>query len=158
MLTMQWFFGEENLEDVYALRRAVFIDEQGIAVEDELEGDDGGCIHVVLYESDVPVATGRIKITKEDYVIGRVATLSQHRGRGFATAVMQALIKACCIMGGERQILHAQLSAQVFYEKLGFTPYGDVFDEAGIPHVCMEHFGFPKGSCQHAAQENNSKE
>ena len=148
MLTMQWFFGEENLEDVYALRRTVFIEEQKIAPEDEYEGDDGACIHTVLYEDNVPVSTGRIKITKDDYIIGRVATPAPYRGRGYATAVMQALIKACCIMGSERQILHAQLTAQSFYEKLGFTPYGEVFEEAGIPHVCMEHVGLPQGSCK----------
>ena len=149
MLTMQWFFGEEGLADVYALRRRVFIEEQGIAEEHELEGDDGACIHTVLYEGDVPVSTGRVKITAADYIIGRVATPAEFRGRGYATAVMQALIKACCIMGGERQILHAQLSAQGFYDKLGFVPYGEVFDEAGIPHISMEHRGYPMGSCMH---------
>jgi ElaA protein len=148
MLTMQWFFGDRGLDNVYALRRRVFIEEQKIAPEDELEGDDGACIHLVIYKNDEPLATGRIKITKEDYIIGRVATLPEHRGNGLGTAVMQALIKACCIMGGERQILHSQLSAQPFYEKLGFTPYGEIFDEAGIPHICMEHFGYPIGSCQ----------
>jgi len=150
MLTMQWFFGEEGLDDVYALRRRVFIDEQGISEVEEYEGDDGGCIHLVLYVNDVPVSTGRIKITRDDYVIGRVATLAEHRGKGYATGVMQALIKACCVMGGERQILHAQLTARKFYESLGFTAYGDEFEEAGIPHVCMEHIGPPKGCC-HAA-------
>ncbi|MCL2203002.1 MAG: GNAT family N-acetyltransferase [Defluviitaleaceae bacterium] len=148
MITMEWFFGEEHLEDVYALRQRVFMDEQGIAREDEFEGDDGACIHVVIYENDLPLSTGRVKITKEDYIIGRVATLPQHRGRGLATAVMQALIKAVCIMGGQRQILHAQLSAQPFYEKLGFTPYGEVFQEAGIPHICMEHFGSASMCCR----------
>jgi ElaA protein len=147
MLTLMWFFGERDLDDVYALRRRVFIEEQNIATEDEYEGDDGACIHVVVYESDTPVSTGRVKITRDDFVIGRVATLPGHRGRGLGTAVMQALIKACCIMGGERQILHAQIPAVGFYEKLGFTAYGEPFEEAGIPHICMEHFGMPKGCC-----------
>jgi predicted GNAT family N-acyltransferase len=80
-----------------------------------------------------------------------VATLAAYRGKGFGRAVMQALIKACCIMGGERQILHAQLHARKFYEDLGFTAYGEEFEEAGIPHICMEHHGWPEGSCAHAA-------
>jgi predicted GNAT family N-acyltransferase len=147
MLTIQWFFGEKDLDDVYALRRDVFIGEQGIAPEDEYEGDDGGCVHVVVYENDIPVSTGRVKITKDDFIIGRVATLAGHRGKGLGTGVMQALIQACCVMGGHRQILHAQVTAQSFYEKLGFTVYGEPFMEAGIPHVHMEHFGPPKGSC-----------
>ena len=141
MLTMQWFFGERDLADAHAVREAVFIDEQGISREEEHDGTDGVCVHVVIYDCDVPVATGRVMITPEDYVIGRVATLASHRGRGLATSVMQALIKACVIMGGQRQILHAQESARVFYEKLGFVAYGEPFMEAGIPHVMMEHLG-----------------
>jgi predicted GNAT family N-acyltransferase len=148
MITMLWFFGEQGLEDVYALRRRVFIEEQKIAPEDEYEGDDGACIHTVIYEGGIPAATGRIKITRDDYIIGRVATLPEHRGKGFGRAIMQALIKACCIMGGQRQILHAQTTAQGFYEKLGFTVYGEPFEEAGLPHVYMEHFGYPAGCCQ----------
>jgi len=141
MLTMQWFFGEQDLQDVHAVREAVFIGEQGISRGEEHDGTDGGCIHVVIYDSDVPVATGRVMITPEDYVIGRVATLAAYRGRGLATGVMQALIKACVVMGGERQVLHAQASARAFYEKLGFTAYGEPFEEAGIPHIMMEHIG-----------------
>jgi len=142
MLTLQWFFGDkEELTDAHAVRRAVFIDEQNVSEADELDGTDGACIHLVAYENETPISTGRIMITRDDFIIGRVATLKSHRGRGIATGVMQALIDACCTMGGERQILHAQTHARSFYEKLGFTAYGEEFDDAGIPHIAMEHFG-----------------
>ena len=142
MIMLQWFWGDkEDLKDAHEVRRAVFIEEQGVPENEEHDGTDAACIHLVAYENDAPVCTGRIMITQEDFVIGRVATLKSHRGRGIAKGVMQALIDACVVMGGERQILHAQLSARGFYEKLGFTAYGDVFDDAGIPHIAMEHFG-----------------
>lgn len=151
MLTLQWFFGDkDDLADAHAVREEVFVKEQGVPMADEHDGTDGACIHLVAYENDIPVSTGRIMITTEDFVIGRVATLKSHRGKGIATGVMQALIDACVVMGGERQILHAQLTARKFYEKLNFTAYGDEFDDAGIRHIAMEHFGTERKCGKHA--------
>ena len=143
MLRMSWFMGDtEDLTDAYTIRKAVFIDEQGVTLEEEIDGTDSACIHLVLYnEKDTPVATGRIMVTNEDYVIGRVATLKEERGKGLGKAVMQTLINACGMMGAERVILGAQIQAREFYEKLGFVAYGDIYDDAGIPHIHMERVG-----------------
>ena len=157
MITMQFFFGEtDDLTDAHAIRRTVFIEEQAISETEEYDGTDSACIHVVAYEDDIPVSTGRVMInppvgtidlgsgetiTHDDYIIGRVATLKSHRGKGLGKAVVESLIKSCIVMGGNRQILHAQTSARDFYESIGFTAYGKAFDEAGIPHIAMEHFG-----------------
>ena len=140
----------EDLSDAHAIRRAVFIEEQGVSYEEEHDGTDGACIHLVLYdENDMPISTGRIMVTNEDFIIGRVATLKSHRGQGLGTAVMQALIDACVMMGAERQILSAQIQAREFYEKLGFVAYGDIYDDARIPHISMERIG-GKLCCHHA--------
>jgi len=156
MLTMQWFFGDrEELTDAHAIRRVVFIEEQNVPEADELDGTDHSCIHLVVYDGEIPVSTGRIMITGEDFIIGRVATLKSHRSQGIATGVMQALIDACVTMGGERQILHAQTHARGFYEKLGFVAYGEEFDDAGIPHIAMEHFGTER-QCARATSKNPS--
>jgi ElaA protein len=137
---MKWFFGsKDDLADAHAVRRAVFLDEQGIAEADEFDGTDAQAVHLVIYDEDIPVCTGRVLV--EEFKIGRVSTVMTHRGRGLATGLMQALIQACLQMGGRRQTVHAQTAAQGFYEKLGFTPIGEVFTEAGIPHIAMEHFG-----------------
>jgi len=149
MVSMKWFFGEkENLGDAHSIRRQVFMEEQGVSEADEMDGTDGACIHLIVYDGDIPVSTGRILITDNDmdFIIGRVATVKTHRGQGLATGVMEALIEACVQMGGNRQILNAQIASRGFYEKLGFTTYGDEFQEAGIPHIAMEHFGSIK-SC-----------
>ena len=148
MITLRWFFGDkDDLADAHAIRRAVFIEEQNVSEADEMDGTDGACIHLVAYENGTPISTGRIMITGEDFIIGRVATVKSHRGQGIATGVMQALINACVTMGGERQVLHAQTHARGFYEKLGFVAYGEEFDDAGIPHIAMEHFGAER-ACQ----------
>ena len=146
MLVLKWFFGDKDLEDAYSIRQAVFVQEQAISEAEEYDSTDGACIHLVAYENDVPIATGRIMILGEDYIIGRVAVIKAHRGRQLGVGIMQALINACHEMGGERQILHAQTHARGFYEKLGFTTYGEEFEEAGIPHIAMEHLG-PARNC-----------
>jgi ElaA protein len=145
MLTMKWFMGEkEDLCDAHGIRREVFCGEQDCPEDEEFDGTDGSCVHLVIYDEDLPVCTGRIYITEEYFKIGRVATVMTHRGRGIASSLMQSLIGACVAMGGHRQIIHAQTVARGFYEKLGFTAYGEEFDEAGIPHIAMEHFGGAK--------------
>jgi len=151
MLRMSWFMGDtEDLTDAHVIRKAVFIDEQGVSLEEEIDGTDGACIHLVLYEkydkddeneNGKPVATGRIMVTNEDFIIGRVATLKDYRGMGLGKAVMQTLINACIMMGAERVTLGAQIQAVKFYEKLGFVAYGDIYDDAGIPHIHMERIG-----------------
>ncbi|MCL1882890.1 MAG: GNAT family N-acetyltransferase [Defluviitaleaceae bacterium] len=142
MITMKWFMGEkEDLSDVYGIRRTVFVEEQDCPEDEEFDGTDDSCVHLVFYDDGVPVSTGRIFISEEFFKIGRVATLMEYRGRGIATNLMQTLMGACVAMGGHRQIIHAQIVARGFYEKLGFTAYGDEFEEAGIPHIAMEHFG-----------------
>jgi predicted GNAT family N-acyltransferase len=50
-------------------------------------------------------------------------------------------------MGGERQIVHAQVRARGFYEKMGFIAEGDVYQDAGIPHITMVHEGDVEGCC-----------
>jgi len=149
VLVLKWFFGDKGLEDAYAIRREVFVNEQNVSEADEYDGTDGACVHLVAYENNEPIATGRIMITGEDYVIGRVAVLQAYRGQQLGAGIMQALIEASCAMGGERQILHAQTHARGFYEKLGFTANGERFEEAGIPHIAMEHYGPVKNCAQH---------
>ena len=146
MISMKWFFGvKEDLSDVHVVRREVFVEEQGVPEDKVDNGTDAECIHLVVYDdSEKPVSTGRVHITDEDFIIGRVATIKSHRGQGLATGIMQALIEACVQMGGERQITNSQVRSMGFYEKLGFTPYSSEFEEAGIPHVSMEHFGSVK--------------
>jgi len=162
MITMKFFFGEtDDLSDAYMIRQKVFVEEQNVSEAEEYDGTDGACVHIVAYDNDAPVSTGRVMITPpvgkpdpytgevythDDYIIGRVATLKSHRGQGLAAGIMDALIDSCRNMGGKRVILHAQLSAKSFYEKLGFTPYGEEFEEAGIRHISMEML--PQAGCK----------
>ena len=149
MIYTKWFFGDKNIWDAHFIRRKVFIEEQGINESDEMDGTDPSCIHVVVYMgAGEPVATGRIMVLGGEFYIGRVAVLPEYRGQQLGVLVMQSLIHASYSMGGEKQIIHAQLAVKGFYEKLGFYAIGDEFEEAGIPHIEMIHEGDVKRLCK----------
>lgn len=138
MLTLKWFMGDrDSLADTKAIRKSVFVDEMGVCQEEEDDGQDASCIHLVAYENCKPIATGRVMITNDDFILGRLATVKESRNQGIATGIVEALVEACVHMGGNRQILTAPLGAKGFFEKIGFTPYGDGGGEA----IQMEHFG-----------------
>ena len=142
MIGCKWFIGGTDNGDAVAIRRRVFIEEQGIAEEIELDGTDGDAIHLVAYDGEKPVATGRIMLYGAEAHIGRVAVPAEERGKGYGDFIMRVLVYKCCEMDYTYQVVHAQLSARGFYEKLGFSQEGGVFDEAGIPHVTMTHEGY----------------
>ena len=142
MLTLKWFMGNrEDLKDIRAIRKQVFVDELGQSPELEDDGQDSACIHLVAYESGLPISTGRVMITNEDFILSRIATVKSHRNQGIATGIIEALVEACVQMGGNRQVLHSQVSSKTFYEKIGFVAYGEEFLCFGIPHIAMEHIG-----------------
>ncbi|GIT92762.1 N-acetyltransferase [Jannaschia pagri] len=125
-------------DEVLAIRRAVFIDEQGIPEADELDGTDGGCTHWILREGGVAVATIRTKSDGRTLKIGRVATLSQARGRGYAARLMADALETARSQGVARLYLSAQQDVVPWYARFGFAAYGAPYDDGGIPHFDME--------------------
>jgi YbgC/YbaW family acyl-CoA thioester hydrolase len=119
------------------LRRAVFVDEQGIPAELMSDTADAGAVHVVgRNRLGQPVATGRL-VAREGGVsqIGRVAVHRALRGSGVGLQVLDALVAAACAGGDREVMLHAQQGATGFYWRAGWTARGDYFEEAGIPHL-----------------------
>ena len=120
------------------VRETVFIDEQRVPRELEFDDRDALCVHVLAFDRDLPVGTGRLDL---DYggKVGRVAVVATHRRFGVGTAVMERLHA----IARERNQLglwcHAQLTAVPFYERLGYARSGPIFVEAGIDHVRMEY-------------------
>ncbi len=116
------------------IRRAVFVEEQQIPEKDEWDDEDPGSVHVLARLNRDPVGTGRLNAAGK---IGRIAVLDGLRGRGIGTQILLRLLQEARRRGIREPYLHAQVQAASFYEKLGFLRGGDVFDEAGIPHVRM---------------------
>ncbi len=149
MITGKWIDGyqKSSLKDADMIKQKVFVEEQGVAEEIVFDERDELSIHLVVYDNDEPVACGRMTKIGTQLVFGRIATLKEHRGKGYGDFVMRLLIRKAFDMGEEKQYLHSQLSAKGFYEKLGFKAYGDVYEEAGIPHISMVHEG-DVGGCK----------
>ncbi|MDP5293306.1 GNAT family N-acetyltransferase [Oceanimonas sp. CHS3-5] len=128
-------FDNEHQPAIRAVRNAVFIEEQHISPELEFDGLDDDAIHVLLSIDGQWAGTGRML---NDGHIGRIAVRKEFRGLGLGAKVVQALVDEAAQRGLERVYLGAQKYATGFYRKLGFTPYGDEFLDAGIVHISME--------------------
>jgi len=123
----------------YAIRRRVFIEEQRVPEEIELDADDARAFHALATLDGNPIGCGRMLEHGEDEVkIGRMAVLAEYRGTGVGREILRFLMSRARKRGMRKAILHAQLSAEGFYLREGFTPVGGVFDEAGIAHRKME--------------------
>lgn len=121
------------------VRTAVFVHEQNIPAEMEWDVADQTAVHAVICDAQgEPVATGRLLVHAPGVGrIGRMAVLAHQRGQGLGQQVLEALVQAARKRGDAEVCLHAQTSAQGFYERLGFTPRGEVYAEVGIPHIEM---------------------
>lgn len=117
-----------------ALRRAVFIEEQGVSEADELDNLDGVAVHLLATVDGSPMGSARIVPGKGYGKIGRVCVLAEVRGTGLGAALMRAAVEECRRLGLQTARLGAQTHALGFYEALGFQAIGPVFDDAGIPH------------------------
>ena len=116
------------------IRLAVFVEEQGVAREIEMDEMDAQCIHALAFEDGAAVGTGRLL---PDGHIGRMAILKPWRGRGIGSAILHSLIDAARRRGDRRVMLSAQVQAVEFYRAHGFQPEGEVYEEAGIAHQGM---------------------
>lgn len=125
-------------QDALAIRRDVFMKEQGVSEEIEIEGEDQ-CLHFVLYQEAKALATCRL-LKKEEGVakLQRMAVLKEARKHHFGQALMLEAEKIAAEQGFKEIILGAQNTAMGFYEKLGYQSYGDEFLDADIPHHMMK--------------------
>jgi predicted GNAT family N-acyltransferase len=118
------------------IREAVFVAEQGVPPEIELDDWDERCEHAIAYDAaGAPVGTGRLL---PDGHIGRMAVLRESRGKGVGARLLDALIERARARGISRVALNAQAHAAPFYARFGFVVAGEAFMEAGIPHLAME--------------------
>lgn len=121
--------------DLHAVRRAVFVEEQGVPEALEWDDRDAGCLHL-LARDGTGRAVGTVRMTRDGHV-GRMAVLAGHRRRGVGAALLAHLVEHARRAGLATLHLNAQTTAEGFYRRHGFLPTGEVFLEAGIPHRPM---------------------
>ena len=117
------------------IRFAVFVEEQGVPFEIELDEYDPVSIHALAFDGEKAVGTGRLL---PDGHIGRMAVLKEWRKRGIGGLLLKRLIDAAKARGDGQVALSAQVGALAFYRAHGFEPEGDEYMEAGIRHQAMK--------------------
>jgi len=119
------------------VREKVFVIEQQIPLEMEMDKSDEFCIHAVASDgAGKPIGTGRLL---PDGHIGRMAVLASARGTGIGGQLLQSLMQAAKERGDKRVVLSAQIQVEGFYVRYGFKVIGEEYVEAGIKHIDMEH-------------------
>ena len=128
----------DDIAACLALRRTVFIEEQGVPEADELDDLDGQAVHLLALVDGVPMGSARLLRKGETGKIGRVCVLASARGTGLGVALME---KALAVLAADPGLRWAKLSSQShalgFYERLGFVAEGPEYLDAGIPHRDM---------------------
>lgn len=125
--------------DATPIRMEVFVREQNVPADLEMDDRDAACLHGVAYDAaGKALGTGRLL---PDGHIGRMAVLRSARGAGVGGAILKGLMEKARERGDARVVLSAQTHAAEFYLAHGFAMAGDVFHEAGIPHIEM-HYEF----------------
>lgn len=128
---------EEELQDAYTIRRVVFIDEQQVPEEEEIDQYERDAIHVVLYEDNQPIGAGRFRSIDGIGKIERICVLKEFRNKGAGKVIMDKMEEVANDEGISKLKLNAQTHAEKFYLNIGYTTISDIFMDAGIPHVTM---------------------
>jgi predicted GNAT family N-acyltransferase len=134
MLRIELMPWEKARAQAAPIRFSVFVEEQGVPRDIELDEHDAFSLHAIVFDQEKPVATGRLL---PDGHIGRMAVLKPWRGRGIGSALLESLIAAAKRRGDREIVLSAQVHAVEFYRAHGFRPEGEVYEEAGIAHQAM---------------------
>lgn len=140
--------GPADREACFAVRKEVFVGEQGVPQGIEYDAYDATALHVLAIGADgIPLGTGRLlhgeaavgKTGGDASVgsLGRLAVTRRARGLGVGAALVRAIEDAARDLGLTAVDLHAQTQALGFYERLGYTAYGPEFQDAGIAHRAM---------------------
>ena len=120
------------------IRQKVFVDEQGF--QNEFDDIDLIAVHFVLFD-DLNIPTATCRVFKEEknsiYIIGRLAVTKESRGKNIGGLIVEKAEEYVKKMGGEQIQLHTQCRITAFYNRLGFSAFGEIEDDEGCPHVWM---------------------
>lgn len=131
---------DEDLRTAFQIRKEVFVNEQGVPLEDEFDQFDtlnGLCQHILVHYHDQPVGTGRIRLVDGVGKLERICILKPFRKFGLGKIIIKTLEEIAEERGASQVKLHGQTQAEGFYKKLGFRTSSSIFMEDGIPHILM---------------------
>ena len=124
----------QSSKEISEVRHKVFVVEQSIPPEIEMDGKDSDCIHFLALKQSKPIGAARLQKYGK---IERVSVLREYRTKGIGTAIMKMVIEKAKDLDVEKIYLHSQMDSKIFYQRLGFIELGQIFFEANIPHIEM---------------------
>ncbi len=128
----------EDVLKVMVVRGIVFIEEQEVDWEGEIDEFEDESLHVLGEVGGQPVATGRLRTVEGGWTkLERIAVRPRWRGRGIAKQIVEFLLAEAERQGARRLKMHAQVYLEEFYAGFGFRREGEIFDECGIDHILM---------------------
>jgi predicted GNAT family N-acyltransferase len=138
-LNIEEVMNKAQYEAALLVRKEVFIEEQGVPFELEVDEFEDSAIHFVAYDHNIPVGAGRLRqLENKIGKVERVCVIKSDRGKGIGKLLMDKIASVAKNKGVETLKLNSQTHAENFYQNLGYETYSDVFMDAGIPHVAMK--------------------
>ena len=128
---------ESQLEEVFSVRKTVFVQEQNVPLEEEIDEHENQSTHFILYDGDRPAGAGRFRLLDGIGKVERICVLKSLRGKGAGREIMQAIEQYAAGRSISKLKLNAQTYAIPFYEGLGYEVVSEEFMDAGIPHRTM---------------------
>lgn len=139
MIKAVWYESGADYAPCAEVRKTVFVAEQGYTLQEEFDECDSVCPHLVLFDGQTPVATGRLVLLGDGTAkLGRIAVLKEYRGQHLGAQIVQELLKRAKKSGAVRAYVSAQSYAVPFYNKFGFREYGGEYLDGRIPHRDMD--------------------
>lgn len=129
---------EQELADAFEVRRTVFVHEQNVPEEEEIDQFENDSVHFVLYVNGKSAGAGRFRILEGIGKVERICVLKEHRNTGAGVAIMKKIEEYAASQGISALKLNAQTQAIPFYSKLGYEIVSEEFLDAGIPHKTMK--------------------
>lgn len=130
---------QREKDDALLVRRTVFVEEQQVPLELEIDGHENEAIHFVGYnDENKPIAASRVRLLDHSGKLERICVLKEYRGQSYGKQIIRFMEAIIQDNKYTKALLHSQTHAQKFYEELGYKVISDVFMDAGIPHIKMK--------------------
>ncbi|MGM8364366.1 GNAT family N-acetyltransferase [Virgibacillus sp. W0181] len=124
-------------EDALYVRTTVFVHEQQVPPELEVDENEQYSVHFVGYENNEPIAAARLRFIGEYGKLERISVLKEHRGKAYGKKMIQKMEEVIADRGYKKSKLNSQTHAENFYKHLGYETVSEAFIDAGIPHITM---------------------
>ncbi|HLR64075.1 MAG TPA: GNAT family N-acetyltransferase [Pseudogracilibacillus sp.] len=129
---------QEEKNIMYDIRKTVFVEEQLVPIEEEIDEHEDDAIHFICYVDDKAVGAARLRFIDDYGKLERICVLKAYRGQSIGTRIIGTMEEEIKKHQYKTAKLHAQQYAEAFYEKLGYQTFSEAFMDAGIPHIAMK--------------------